>query len=69
MAAQAYAARCRGIKAFLVMPENVSPVKEAAVKDYGAEMIYYESTQKAREKALAEVVKRTGAFFILWLWL
>ena len=63
-AALAYAAGCRGIKAFVVMPENASPVKKAAVKGYGAEIIYCESTQKAREELLAEVVERTGAVFI-----
>ena len=63
-AALAYAAGCRGIKAFVVMPDNASPVKKAAVKGYGAEIIYCESTQKAREEALTEVVQRTGAAFI-----
>ena len=63
-AAVAYAAECRGIKAFVVMPENASPVKKAAVKGYGAEIIYCESTQKAREEALAKVVEKTGAAFI-----
>ncbi len=63
-AALAYAAGCRGIKAFVVMPDNASPVKKAAVKGYGAEIIYCESTQKAREESLAEVVERTDAVFI-----
>ncbi len=63
-AALAYAARCRGIKAHVVMPENAPPVKKAAVAGYGAEITYTESTQQAREKALDEIVTRTGAVFV-----
>lgn len=63
-AALAYAAGCRGIKAYVVMPENAPPVKKAAVSDYGAEIIYCKPTQEAREEALARVVKETGATFI-----
>ncbi len=63
-AALAYAARCRGIKALVVMPENAPPVKKAAVAGYGAQITYVESTQKAREMALAEIVDQTGAVFI-----
>ncbi len=63
-AALAYAARCRGARAYVVMPDNASPVKIAAVQGYGAEVIYSESTQQAREAALDEVVNRTGALFI-----
>ncbi len=63
-AALAYAARCRGIKALVVMPENAPPVKKAAVAGYGAQITYVESTQAAREMALAEIVEQTGAVFI-----
>lgn len=63
-AALAYAAGCRGIKAYVVMPENAPPVKKAAVSDYGAEIVYCKSTQEAREETLARVVKETGAAFI-----
>ncbi len=63
-AALAYAARCRGIKAHVVMPENAPPVKKAAVAGYGARITYTESTQQAREEALEEVVAQTGAVFI-----
>lgn len=63
-AALAYAAGCRGIKAYVVMPENAPPVKKAAVAGYGAEITYCESTQQAREAALQSVVKKTGAAFI-----
>lgn len=63
-AALAYAARCRGIKAYVVMPDNAPPVKKAAVAGYGADIIYSEPNQQAREAALAGVVERTGAAFI-----
>lgn len=63
-AALSYAARCRGARAFIVMPDNASPIKKAAVSGYGAEIFYCEANQKAREKALAEVVEKTGATFI-----
>ncbi len=62
--ALAYAARCRNIKAYVVMPNNALPVKKAAVADYGAEIIYCEPNQQARESALAGVLERTGAVFV-----
>jgi threonine dehydratase len=39
-AAMALAARTRGIKAFVVMPENAPAIKIAAVKGYGAEITF-----------------------------
>ena len=63
-AALALAARLRGIKAYVVMPDNAPPIKQAAVADYGAEIILCQPTLKAREERLAEVVDHTGAAFI-----
>lgn len=63
-AALAYSACCRGINAYIVMPENAPPVKKAAVAGYGAEITYCESTQQAREAALKSVVSKTEAAFI-----
>ncbi|MDW7738553.1 MAG: pyridoxal-phosphate dependent enzyme [Bacillota bacterium] len=63
-AALAYAAKCRGIKAYVVMPENAPENKKAAVAGYGARIIYSESTQKAREEMLNQIIVDTGAFFI-----
>ncbi|HED24570.1 MAG TPA: pyridoxal-phosphate dependent enzyme [Firmicutes bacterium] len=60
-AALAYAARCRGIKAFVVMPENAPPVKIAAVAEYGAEIKFCPPTQKDREETLQAVVRDRGA--------
>lgn len=63
-AALALAAKIRGIKSYIVMPENSPEIKKNAVAGYGAEIIFCESTLKAREEALNQVVERTGATFI-----
>lgn len=63
-AALALAASWRGIKAYVVMPENAPQVKRNAVADYGAEIIFCKPTLDAREEGLANVVDRTGATFI-----
>jgi threonine dehydratase len=63
-AALALAARWRGIKAYVVMPEDAPQVKRDAVANYGAEIIFCKPTLKAREEGLAQVVDRTGATFI-----
>ena len=62
--ALALAARLAGISAYIVMPENSPKVKIAAVKGYGAEIIFCKPTLQAREDTLEEVVARTGASFI-----
>jgi threonine dehydratase len=63
-AALARAAALRGVPAYIVMPRTAPRVKRAAVAGYGAEITECEPTLAAREKALAEVVERTGATFI-----
>ena len=63
-AALALAARWRGIPAHVVMPENAPHVKKLAVAGYGAEIVFCKPTLEARERALAEVVARTGAAFV-----
>ena len=63
-AAVALAAQWRGVKAYVVMPENAPDVKRVAVAGYGAEIVPCKPTLRAREDGLAEVVARTGATFI-----
>ena len=63
-AAIAIAARWKGIKSYVVMPENSPNVKRAAVANYGAKIIFCKSTLKAREESLAKVIDDTGADFI-----
>lgn len=62
--AVALAAKMKGIPAYIVMPENAPKVKVKAVKNYGAEVTFCESTLEARETTLEKVVERTGATFI-----
>ena len=63
-AALALAAKNRGIKAYVVMPENAPEIKKKAVAGYGAEIIPCKPNLQAREDGLAKVVERTGATFI-----
>ncbi len=62
--AVAYAAQMLECKAYIVMPRTGSRVKVEAVRSYGAEVIFCEPNQKAREETVLEVQQRTGATFI-----
>ena len=53
-----------GCRAFIVMPESAPRVKVEAVKGYGAEIYFCNSSQQAREQTLRSVIKETGATFI-----
>jgi threonine dehydratase len=60
-AALALAALERGIRAFIVMPDNAPAVKRRAVASYGALISPCKPTLEAREAGLAAVVEATGA--------
>lgn len=60
-AALALAARMRGVKAHIVMPENSPEIKKKAVAGYGAGITFCEPTLVARESTLAKVVEETSA--------
>lgn len=60
-AALALAAKRRGVKCCVVMPDNASAYKKRAVAEYGAQVIYCAPTQVGREAALADYVDRIGA--------
>ena len=60
-AALARAATTRGIPAYVVMPENVSKPKRAAVERYGAQVTFCDNNLDARRATLADVIERTGA--------
>ncbi|OBZ70106.1 putative serine racemase [Grifola frondosa] len=62
--ALALAAKERGIKCFVVMPNNSSQPKIDAVRSYGAEITFCEPDARARAATLASVQERTGATFI-----
>jgi threonine dehydratase len=63
-AALALAARQRGIPAHVVMPRNSPPVKIAAVQGYGAAITFCDPEQAAREAAVEDVIRKTGATLI-----
>jgi len=62
--ALALAARLRGVAAHIVMPDNSPQVKVAAVRGYGARVVFCPATQADRERALQEVLRETGAVFV-----
>ena len=63
-AALARAARLRGIRAYIVMPDNSAQAKRAAVARYGGEVSWCEPTLAAREHAAAQVIAATGAVLV-----
>ena len=63
-AALARAAQLKNIPAYIVMPENSSKVKVAAVKTYGGRITFCKPTLEAREEKLNEVLNETNAFEI-----
>src|SRR5436305_4191108 len=63
-AAVARAAKLRGIPAHIVMPSNSATVKIRAIESYGAQIVFCEPTEEARETKCAEVIKGTGATLI-----
>ena len=58
--ALALAAKLLGVKAVVVMPENAPPVKVAATKGYGAEIVFCGSHPTDREKTVAPLIERYG---------
>lgn len=63
-AALSRAASLRGIDAHIVMPENSSKVKIAAVKHYGGKITFCKPTLDSRETTLKKVIGQTGAIEI-----
>ncbi len=60
-AALSRAAGLRQSKAYIVMPENSSRVKIAAVKNYGGLITFCRPNLKSREETLQKVMEDTGA--------
>lgn len=48
------------IKTVVVMPQNSPIIKQAATKDYGAEMILYEPETSVREEVVGELIDKYG---------
>jgi len=63
-AAVARAAKLRKIPAHIVMPSNSAKVKIRAVEGYGAQVVFCEPSEAAREMKCAEVIKKNGATLI-----
>jgi len=63
-AAVARAAALRGIRAYVVMPDNTAQAKRAAVGRYGAEITWCAPTLAARESTVQKVIAATGATLI-----
>jgi threonine dehydratase len=62
--AVALAARINGFQATIVMPENAPKVKVNAVREYGAKIVFCESTIQSRDKTAKKILAETGATFI-----
>ncbi len=60
-AALARAASLRNTKAYVVMPNNSSKVKIAAVRNYQGEIIFCSPNLESREETLNETREKTGA--------
>jgi threonine dehydratase len=63
-AALAYAARRRGIPAWVVMPVNAPRVKQDNVRRFGATIRFCQPIVAAREAACADVQDETGATLV-----
>ena len=63
-AALARAVKLRGIPAHIVMPSNSAKVKVRVVESYGADIVFCEPTEAARDSACADVIAKTGATLI-----
>jgi threonine dehydratase len=63
-AALARAAALRGIRAYVVMPDNTARAKRAAVARYGAEVTFCAPTLAARESTVRQVLAATGATLV-----
>lgn len=60
----ALAAKLKGVKACIVMPENAPAVKVEAVKGYGAEIVFSGSRPIDREQSVKKVIDERGMTFI-----
>ncbi len=62
--ALAYAAKKRGIEAYIVMPRTAPEIKVNAVRSHGGQITFCEPTLEARESTLKTIVEKTEARFI-----
>lgn len=62
--AVALAAHKMNTKATIVMPKTAPKVKVAAVKDYGAKVVFCEANIQSRESAVKDIQDKEGQIFI-----
>jgi len=62
--AVAYVARCLGLPAVVVVPEDVVPVKERAIRAWGAEVVRRGRTTAERIAAAVELAKAMGMHYV-----
>ncbi|QWP77788.1 pyridoxal-phosphate dependent enzyme [Lysobacter sp. K5869] len=60
----ALAARLRGTRATVVAPHNTPKVKLAAIRAYGAEIVFCEPGQASRDEVTAQVLAQTGGVLV-----
>ena len=63
-AALALAARLRGTRAVVVMPDNSAAVKKAAVRHYGAEIIECGPNDESRRETLQRILEERAMTFV-----
>ena len=59
-AAVALAAQLRGTTSVVVMPNNTSAVKQAAVAHYGARIVHCEPNEESRTRTLEAIIQNEG---------
>jgi threonine dehydratase len=62
--ALAYGAKLLDLPAYVVMPEDASPIKIRAVKEYEACVFYFKNEKGQREAVMEQVLAETGARFV-----
>ncbi len=60
----AYAARIFGVKATIVVPEGSNPVKVAAMRGYGAEVVFHGADFEASKRHCVTLEKEQGLRFV-----
>lgn len=62
--ALAYAAGLRSIACTIIMPHTAPAVKVAAVRGYGAEVVFCEPTQQSRIETMERIAEQSGAHVV-----
>ena len=62
--ALALAAKIKGLKAHIVMPNITTKIKKEAVRGYGADITECEPTDKSRQETAERVVQEVNGVFV-----